>query len=587
MKTITFYSYKGGTGQTLALVNVAKYLARFGKSVVIMDFDLEAPGLHYKFGLHQNRKPEQPLRGVVDLLNIFDTQGKFPDSLEDYLYDVGPKHGTGRIRLLPAGDTPSVNYWEQLAAINWYKLFYEEPDPPGNPLFEELRLWIEQTIKPDFLLIDSRTGFTEIGGVATTIMPDIVVCLLINNPENMDGARAVLRSICTASRPKGRKPVEILPVVTRIPHELEDHKKAKILEDIRIELNQEAPDLTDTLALEEMCILHSEPSLQVQETLTIDTDMSPLLRDYLRLFSRLISPETIQPHVAGLIKEARDILLDNPDEAQQKLESLVEFSNHPMSYRALIGLYHLRRAESGVILETAFRYYNVYPDPTDPILQSTIRTHFKPYGKWDKPKYTIEFILDIWNANTQKEIDFAKKIVETLFNHNRNEECITLSTEMLNQLGFDEDVFLFMLQSLKTSEQFDAALRLIEKHKKTVVRLRERLQEVWAEIVIATKDSDRAHKLSKNEFELFLNSKPLLAYQVFMLRDLTKEQKMALLDNVTSKVLPLGLSHDLERVGGFFWKEGRFDTFEKEVKEKNFPAGEVEKFLRRVRKNLV
>ena len=49
MKTITFYSYKGGAGRTLLLVNTAYYLAGAGKRVVMIDFDLEAPGLHQKF----------------------------------------------------------------------------------------------------------------------------------------------------------------------------------------------------------------------------------------------------------------------------------------------------------------------------------------------------------------------------------------------------------------------------------------------------------------------------------------------------------------------------------------------------------
>ena len=47
MKTITFYSYKGGVGRTLALANIAKRLSEFGKKVCLIDFDLEAPGLHH------------------------------------------------------------------------------------------------------------------------------------------------------------------------------------------------------------------------------------------------------------------------------------------------------------------------------------------------------------------------------------------------------------------------------------------------------------------------------------------------------------------------------------------------------------
>ena len=42
---VTFYSYKGGVGRTMAMANVAALLARKGRKVVMLDFDLEAPGL--------------------------------------------------------------------------------------------------------------------------------------------------------------------------------------------------------------------------------------------------------------------------------------------------------------------------------------------------------------------------------------------------------------------------------------------------------------------------------------------------------------------------------------------------------------
>ncbi|HYE71696.1 MAG TPA: P-loop NTPase, partial [Blastocatellia bacterium] len=41
----TFYSYKGGVGRSMALANVAEWLYRQGLRVVIIDWDLEAPGL--------------------------------------------------------------------------------------------------------------------------------------------------------------------------------------------------------------------------------------------------------------------------------------------------------------------------------------------------------------------------------------------------------------------------------------------------------------------------------------------------------------------------------------------------------------
>ena len=47
---ITFYSYKGGVGRSMAMANLAVLLARdYGLDVVVVDWDLEAPGLHRFF----------------------------------------------------------------------------------------------------------------------------------------------------------------------------------------------------------------------------------------------------------------------------------------------------------------------------------------------------------------------------------------------------------------------------------------------------------------------------------------------------------------------------------------------------------
>src|SRR5215470_15693090 len=49
---VTFYSYKGGTGRSMALANVAHILAwRLSppQNVLMIDWDLEAPGLHKYF----------------------------------------------------------------------------------------------------------------------------------------------------------------------------------------------------------------------------------------------------------------------------------------------------------------------------------------------------------------------------------------------------------------------------------------------------------------------------------------------------------------------------------------------------------
>src|SRR5215831_20888387 len=64
----TFYSYKGGTGRTMLLANVAWILASAGKRVLIVDWDLEAPGLHRYFHPFLLDKDLVASPGMIDLM---------------------------------------------------------------------------------------------------------------------------------------------------------------------------------------------------------------------------------------------------------------------------------------------------------------------------------------------------------------------------------------------------------------------------------------------------------------------------------------------------------------------------------------
>ena len=84
-RVITFYSYKGGVGRTLALADVAVMLAKMGHRVLMVDWDLEAPGLHRFFmnRLSGRGEPELTFRshpGLVELITQLDGSA--------YSYDV-------------------------------------------------------------------------------------------------------------------------------------------------------------------------------------------------------------------------------------------------------------------------------------------------------------------------------------------------------------------------------------------------------------------------------------------------------------------------------------------------------------------
>jgi MinD-like ATPase involved in chromosome partitioning or flagellar assembly len=48
-RVVTFYSWKGGVGRSFALANVGVQLALSGMRVLLIDWDLEAPGLERYF----------------------------------------------------------------------------------------------------------------------------------------------------------------------------------------------------------------------------------------------------------------------------------------------------------------------------------------------------------------------------------------------------------------------------------------------------------------------------------------------------------------------------------------------------------
>src|SRR6185312_5618388 len=69
---VTFYSYKGGTGRTMALANVAWILASNGLRVLVVDWDLESPGLHKYFHPFLDDSVVAATPGVIEIIREFE-----------------------------------------------------------------------------------------------------------------------------------------------------------------------------------------------------------------------------------------------------------------------------------------------------------------------------------------------------------------------------------------------------------------------------------------------------------------------------------------------------------------------------------
>jgi len=190
---VTFYSYKGGVGRSMALANVASWLVTAGRRrVFAIDFDLEAPGLAYYFarsGLLGEYSADSP--GLVELLTEYRATGVVPD-ISRFVIQGPEQLGGGRLDFLPAGMSDRPGYGDDLAALDWTAL-YETGF--GFELMEHLRVAIVDGYQPDFALLDSRTGLHGIGAIATQQLPDVVVLLFALNEQNLDGTRRVLSNV--------------------------------------------------------------------------------------------------------------------------------------------------------------------------------------------------------------------------------------------------------------------------------------------------------------------------------------------------------------------------------------------------------
>lgn len=291
MKTITFYSYKGGVGRSLTLSNIAMRLADLGKKVCIIDFDLEAPGLHLKFNKHIDQLEIK--NGIVEYISDFQNKNFVPKNIDEYVTEVNYL-GTlnGSIKLIPAGNIYSNEYWKNLSSINWKDLFYSDENN-GINLLLHLKELIKKDLNPDFILIDSRTGITDISGIAMTLLADSVVTLAANNEENISGTARIIKSLMNNENNLLGKLPKIHFVLTRIPYYPnpdEKHKEFTIIRKALATINQ------DEKLIEKVFVIHSDRELEEEERFKINTisekDMSinqvvPIEEDYLTLFEEL------------------------------------------------------------------------------------------------------------------------------------------------------------------------------------------------------------------------------------------------------------------------------------------------------------
>ena len=234
---VTFYSYKGGVGRSMALANTAfllgQSLARQSQKVLMIDWDLEAPGLHRYFPLSDS--PEHKTRpGLIDY--FWNLSQSMNDSLYQEICERNYSSEAGNIVSLKKYIVPDVapgvdfvragyfdvNYPERVAAFDWIK-FYRD----YRLVFRALREIIAREYQ--WCLIDSRTGLSDVSGISSMLMPEKLVTMFTLNRQSVDGVLDLVeRAIEYRRKSEDPRPLSVFPLPSRIVvEELELLKTAR------------------------------------------------------------------------------------------------------------------------------------------------------------------------------------------------------------------------------------------------------------------------------------------------------------------------------------------------------------------------
>jgi cellulose biosynthesis protein BcsQ len=184
---IVFYGLKGGVGRSSALSVAAWHLGRKGKKVLLIDFDLESPGLSGIL-LQKNQMPEY---GCIDWF-IEDAVGQTEGMIQRVaaLSNFSNMPGIrSEIFVVPAFGMKETGYLAKLARVSADLPAREGGLEPFGKRTERFLESLESHYKPDVVLIDSRAGLHDLAAVSIVTLADTALMFALDSDQTWQGYR--------------------------------------------------------------------------------------------------------------------------------------------------------------------------------------------------------------------------------------------------------------------------------------------------------------------------------------------------------------------------------------------------------------
>jgi Tfp pilus assembly protein PilF len=209
----------------MAMTNVAYQLALAQQDVVLIDFDLEAPGLTLMPEFRPAKGGAPAVSGGLAAFLAAGLKNEPVPKVKDLCYV--PQIQTmanlkGKIHVLPAGDVTGAKSTYDVSGLRLDDLY---ADMPRSAVLDDLLLQIEEDIAPAYLLVDSRTGLTEIGGICTAHLGQYIVVLFGLNEQNIQGTALMLERLRRVRKDLAEK---CILVASPVPQGEEQLKAARI-----------------------------------------------------------------------------------------------------------------------------------------------------------------------------------------------------------------------------------------------------------------------------------------------------------------------------------------------------------------------
>ena len=352
MRTIGFYSFKGGVGRSNLLLNLAYYLAAdLEKNVGIIDLDLEAPGLTVLSCLAptpvMGEGAGYPDKGMWDFLNLATKAMKatkkevaVPDIKEIFYETKLARESGGSIFLAPAypyflGKNLAFPRRKGRGAEVFKRLIdtWEGGRSIGADVFAYMRKRLEEEEffvsklrnagfrRLDYLLVDMRTGLTELADAAVGSLFTELVLVSGLNTQNVDGMLQAIRAMADRAE-KFRKQehpprIRILPVISPIPNGELDRVR-KRLGEIYESLKDLAKELRQEKSLVHLVLPHESPRPKAPKLKTIH------YCDYLGVEDGVLLKEYPETLTAREILEIAEDLVKQPEAIAEEKKTIRE-----------------------------------------------------------------------------------------------------------------------------------------------------------------------------------------------------------------------------------------------------------------------